>query len=122
MKNKTFDTPEHFNDEGLDSRLRGGFLLLMGAIFFLAASGTTIFGRSPLMLIPLLPAYWIYMTAYRCYREDGRLTRRVLSLLLCGLLPFIYMAAAFAGLNVGALWPLGLIVAGAALLFFGNMK
>jgi hypothetical protein len=94
----------------------------MGGIFFLAASGVTILGLSPWLLMPLLPAYWIGVTVYKCYREDGRLTRRVLSLLLCGLLPFIYIATAFAGINVGTLWPLCLIFAGAALLFFGNMK
>lgn len=122
MNNNTFDTPEHFNHHEYDTRMRAGFLLLMGAIFFLATSGTMIFGRSPLMLIPLLPAYWIYAIAYKCYRVDGRLSRRVASLLLCGLLPFIYMGAAFAGVNISTLWPLGLIVAGAALLFFGNRR
>jgi hypothetical protein len=88
----------------------------------MGTSGITIAGHSPWMLAGLLPIYWIGVTAYRRYKEDGRLTRRVFSIAVFALLPFAYMAAMALGYNVSGLWPLGIIVLGVSILLFGGSK
>ena len=122
MKQETYETPELFKSDSDSSKWAGGFLILMGGIFFLSMSGVSIFGMSPWLLVALLPVYWIGVTAYKRYQEDGRLSGRVFSILVWGLLPFAYMGAAFLGINVGKLWPIGLIAVGASMLLFGSQK
>ena len=103
-----------------DQVFAGGFMLLMGGIFLLGSLDITVFGRSAWWLAALLPVYWILVVAYRIYRQDGRISRRVFAILIWGLLPFAYIVAAPLGLNVAAIWPLGLIAAGAGMLLYGN--
>ena len=97
----------------------GGFFILMGAIFYLAMSGASILGGSAWLLVALLPVYWIVVTAYKRYQPEGRITRSVFSILVFGLLPFIYIAAIILGISVSAIWPIGLIAVGVSFLFFG---
>ena len=122
MKHETFDTHESYKNELAGSKLLGGFIILMGGIFFLGMSGVSILGYSPWMLMALLPVYWIVMMAYKYYKEDGRVSRRVFSILAFGLLPFAYIAATILGFNVAAIWPIGLIAVGASIILFGGSK
>jgi len=122
MKQETFDSPNLFKEEKQSSQLAGGFLIIMGGIFFLGMSGITILGLSPWLLVALLPLYWIGVMVYKRYREDGRLSRRVFSILIWGMLPFVYIAAAFLGFNMARLWPIGLIAVGVSILLFGSEK
>lgn len=97
-------------------------MVLMGAIFLMGTSGITFAGHSPWMLVALLPIYWIGVSAYRRYKEDGRLTRRVFSIAVFAVLPFSYMAAMALGYSVSGLWPLGIIVVGVSFVLFGGSK
>jgi hypothetical protein len=74
------------------------------------------------MLIALVPIFWIGVSAYRRYKADGRLTRRVFSITVFAVLPFAYMAAMALGYSVSGLWPLGIIVVGVSFILFGGSK
>jgi hypothetical protein len=122
MKKETVVNSEQVKGEHDVKNWMGAFMLFTGAIFLMATSGITIAGHSPSMLIALVPIYWIGVTAYRRYQEDGRLTRRVFSIAVFAVLPFAYMAAMALGYSVSGLWPLGAIVAGVSFLLLGGSK
>jgi hypothetical protein len=122
MKQETVVNSEQVKGEHEVGKWMGAFMVLMGAIFLMGTSGITIAGHSPSMLIALLPIYWIGVSAYRRYKEDGRLTRRVFSIAVFSVLPFAYMAAMALGYSVSGLWPLGIIVVGVSFLLFGGRK
>jgi hypothetical protein len=122
MKQETVVNSERVKGEHEVGKWMGAFMVLMGAIFLMGTSGITIAGHSPSMLIALLPIYWIGVSAYRRYKEDGRLTRRVFSIAVFSVLPFAYMAAMVLGYSVSGLWPLGIIVVGVSFLLFGGRK
>jgi hypothetical protein len=122
MKQETVEKQEIFENESNDSKYVGGFLLILGVIFFLGVSEVSILGFNPWLLVALIPFYWIVVAAYKSYREDGRISRRVYSIAIFGLLPFAYIAASALGLNAGAIWPIGLIAVGAAFLLYGGSK
>jgi hypothetical protein len=122
MKQETVVNSEQVKGEHEDGKWMGAFMVLTGAIFLVGASGITIAGRSPWMLVALLPIYWIGVSAYRRYKEEGRLTRRVFSIAVFAVLPFAYMAAMALGYSVSGLWPLGIIAVGVSFLLFGSSK
>lgn len=122
MKQETVVNSEQVIGEHGVGKWMGAFMVLMGAIFFMGASGITIAGRSPWMLVALLPAYWIGVAAYRCYKEEGRFTRRVFSIAVFGLLPLAYIAALALGYSVSGLWALGIIAVGVSFLLYGGRK
>lgn len=120
---------ESMNKEGIDKFFSsenghggqvfaGGFLVLMGAIFLLGSLDITIFGQDAWWLFALIPVYWITVVAYRGYRQDKGLSRRVFAILIWGTLPFVYVIGAALGWDLGAIWPVGLIAAGASMLLF----
>ena len=55
-------TPQDTQDQRQAEVFNGGFFVIMGSIFFLGMSDVTIFGRSPWLLVGLLPTYWIVVT------------------------------------------------------------
>jgi hypothetical protein len=122
MKQETVVNSEQVKGEHEVGKWMGAFMVLMGAIFLMGTSGITIAGHSPWMLVALLPIYWIGVSAYRRYKEDGRLTRRVFSIAVFAVLPFAYMAAMALGYSVSGLWPLGIIAVGVSLILFGGSK
>jgi hypothetical protein len=122
MKQDTVVNSEQVKGEHEVGKWMGAFMVFMGAIFLMGTSGITIAGHSPSMLIALLPIYWIGVSAYRRYKEDGRLTRRVFSIAVFAVLPFAYMAAMALGYSVSGLWPLGIIVVGVSFLLLGGRK
>lgn len=122
MKQETVVNSEQVKGEHEVGNWMGAFMVLTGAIFLMGTSGITIAGRSPWMLVALLPIYWIGVTAYRRYKEDGRLTRRVFSIAVFAVLPFAYMATMVLGYTVSGLWPLGIIVVGVSFILFGGSK
>ena len=122
MKQETVVNSEQVKGEHAVGKWMGAFMVFMGAIFLMGTSGITIAGHSPSMLIALLPIYWIGVSAYRRYKEDGRLTRRVFSIAVFSVLPFAYMAAMVLGYSVSGLWPLGIIVVGASFVLYGGSK
>jgi hypothetical protein len=107
---KSIHTPEKNKQSHY---VQGGFQILLGIVFLLAMSGVSIFGRSIWLLMGLLPVYWMVVSAYRYYREDGNLSNRVLATLICSLFPFVFIAAAIAGIDMGRIWPIALIAIGA---------
>jgi hypothetical protein len=122
MKQEAVVNSEQVKGEHEFGKWMGAFIVLMGAIFLMGTSGITIAGRSPWMLVALLPLYWIIVTAYRCYQEEGRLTRRVFSIAVFGVLPIAYIAALALGYSVSGLWPLGIIAVGVSFVLFGGSK
>ena len=122
MKQKTVVNSEQVKGEHEVGKWMGAFMVLMGAIFLMGTSGITIAGHSPSMLIALLPIYLIGVSAYRRYKEDGRLTRRVFSIAVFAVLPFAYMAAMVLGYSVSGLWPLGIIAVGVSLILVRGSK
>lgn len=122
MKQETVVNSEQVKGEHEAGMRMGAFMVLTGAIFLMGTSGITIAGHSPWMLVALLPVYWIGVSAYRRYKEDGRLTRRVFSIAVFAVLPFAYMAAMALGYSVSGLWPLGIIAVGVSLILFGDSK
>ena len=122
MKQETVVNSEQVKGEHEVGKWMGAFMVLTGAIFLMGTSGITIAGHSPWMLVALLPIYWIGVSAYRRYKEDGRLTRRVFSIAVFAVLPFAYMAAMALGYSVSGLWPLGIIVVGVSFVLLGGSK
>lgn len=122
MNYETIKTSEEYKERKPGNRVMGGFFILMGTIFFLGMSNVTILGKSPWLLVALLPVYWISVMAYKRYQQEGRISRHVFSLLIFGLLPFTYIAAAFLGFNVAVIWPIGLIAVGVSHLLLGINK
>lgn len=122
MKQETVVNSEQVKGEHEVGKWMGAFMVLTGAIFLMGTSGITIAGHSPWMLVALLPIYWIGVSAYRRYKEDGRLTRRVFSIAVFAVLPFAYMAAMALGYSVSGLWPLGIIAVGVSFILFGGSK
>jgi hypothetical protein len=122
MKQETVVNSEQVKGEHEVGKWMGAFMVLTGAIFLMGTSGITIAGHSPWMLVALLPIYWIGVSAYRRYKEDGRLTRRVFSIAVFAVLPFAYMAAMALGYSISGLWPLGIIVVGVSFVLNGGSK
>lgn len=98
----------------------GWFLILIAGIFILSNADVEIFGSSPWILMAVLPVYWIGIISYRMYREDGYLSRRVLLTLSFSLLPFIFVGASMLGIDIGAIWPIVLIIVGLSYILNGS--
>jgi hypothetical protein len=122
MKQETDVNSEQVKGKHEAGMWLGALMIFMGAIFLMGTSGITIAGYSPSMLIGLLPIYWIGVSAYRRYKKDGRLTRRVFSIAVFSVLPFAYMVAMALGYSVSGLWPLGIIVVGVSFLLYVGSK
>lgn len=122
MKRETVVNSEQVEGEHEAGKWMGALMLFMGAIFLLGTAGITFAGHSPSMLIALVPIYWIGVSAYRRYKADGRLTRRVLSIAVFAALPFAYLAAMVLGYSISGLWPLGIIVVGVSFILYGSSK
>ncbi len=122
MKQETVVNSEQVKGEHEAGKWMGVFMVLMGAIFLMGTAGITIGGYSPSILIALVPIYWIAVSAYRRYKEDGRLTRRVFSIAVFAVLPFAYMAAMALGYSVSGLWPLGILVVGVSFILYSGRK
>jgi hypothetical protein len=122
MKQQTVVNSEQVKSDYEDGKRMGVFMVLIGAIALMGASGITIGGRSPWMLIALVPIYWIGVSAYRHYKEEGRLTPRVFGIAVFGVLPFAYLTAMVLGYSISGLWPLGILVVGVSFLLFGSSK
>ena len=120
MKQAMFETEMKNNEERQSSKYMGGLFIFIGGIFLLSNSGVSIMGHSLWHLMALVPIFWIGMAAYKRYKEDGRITGRVLSILVFGLIPFAYVGASILGLNMAAIWPVGIIVAGVSFILYGS--
>lgn len=122
MKQETVVNSEQVKWEHDAGKWIGPFMIFVGAIFLMGTAGITIGGHSPSMLLGLLPIYWIGMSAYRRYQEDGRLTRRVFSIAVFAVLPFAFIAAMVLGYSISGLWPLGIIAVGVSFILFSSSK
>jgi hypothetical protein len=122
MQQQTVANSEQVKGEHEGRNWMGAFIVLMGTIFLLGTSGITIAGRSPWMLVALLPIYWIGVSAYRRYKAEGRLTRRVFSIAVFAVVPIAYMAAMVLGYSVSGLWPLGIIAVGISFVLLGGSQ
>lgn len=94
----------------------GLFMIAMGILFFLPTLGI-ISWRYVGMAFAFLPAFWIVSRGWSTYRQTGELNGAVITQLMWGLFPFMFIALAFAGVNMGLVWPLILIFIGITILF-----
>lgn len=108
---KPMHAPER-NDQ--HSVAQGGFQILLGILFLIVIYGMTSFGSRIWLVLGLVPIYWIGLKAYRLYREDGRISNRVVTTLIPCLFPAVLIVAIIAGIDLSRLWPIALILAGAA--------
>lgn len=122
MKQVTVVNSEQVTGEHGTGKWMGALMIFMGAIFLMGTAGITIGGHNPSLLIALVPIYWIGVSAYRRYQEDGRLTRRVFGIAVFAVLPFAFMVAMVLGRPVSGLWPLGAIVVGISFLLHSGGK
>ncbi len=122
MKQETFVRSEQSKEKQQAGQWTGAVMILVGVIFLMGTSGITILGYSPWMLFALVPVYAIGVAAYKCYKEEGRLTRRVFAIAVFALVPLAYIAAMVLGFSVSGLWPLGIIVVGVSFALFGTGK
>jgi len=122
MKQETIVKSEQMKWEPEAGKWMGPLMILTGSIFLMGTAGITIAGHSPSMLLALFPIYWIGASAYRRYKEDGRLTRRVFSIAVFAVLPFAFIAAMVLGYSISDLWPLGIIVVGVSFVLLRGSK
>jgi hypothetical protein len=122
MKQETVVNSEQVKGEHGVEKWMGALMILTGAIFLMGTSGITLAGHSPSMLMGLLPIFWIGELANRRYKEDGRFTRRVLSIAVFAVLPFAYIAPIALGYSVSGLWPLGIMAVGVSFILFRGSK
>lgn len=122
MKQETFVRSEQSEVKQQAGPWTGAVMILVGVIFLMGTSGITILGYSPSMLFALVPVCAIGVAAYKCYKEEGRLTRRVFAIAVFALVPLAYIAAMVLGFSVSGLWPLGIIVVGVSFALFGTGK
>ena len=93
-----------------------GLLLILGGGFLLLQNLTNFRFYNWWALFILIPAFGSFGDAWNRYRDQGRISSKVRSSLLNGLI-FSCIAAFFLfGLSLGQYWPALLIVAGLALL------
>lgn len=110
------------NSKQVSGNWMGVLMIFVGLIFLMGTSGITIGGYSPSLLIGLAPVILIGVSAYRQYKVEGGLTRRVFGIAVFAVLPLAFMAAMALGHSVSGLWPLGAIVAGVAFILFSGGK
>lgn len=122
MKQETLVRSERSQEKQQAGQWTGVVMILVGVIFLMGTSGITILGYSPSMLFALVPVYVIGAAAYKRYKEEGRLTRRVFAIAVFALVPLAYIAAMVLGFSVSSLWPLGVIVVGISFILFGTGK
>lgn len=122
MKQETFVRSEPSEVKQQAGLGAGAVMILVGVIFLMGTSGITILGYSPWLLFALVPVYAIGVAAYKCYKEEGRLTRRVFAIAVFALVPLAYIAAMVLGFSISSLWPLGIIVVGVSFVLFGTAK
>ncbi len=122
MKQETFVKSEQSKEKQQAGQWTGAVMILVGVIFLMGTSGITILGYSPWMLFALVPVYAIGVAAYKCYKEEGRLTRRVFAIAVFALVPLTYIAAMVLGFSISGLWPLGIIAVGVSFALLGTGK
>lgn len=122
MKQETLVRSERSQEKQQAGQWTGVVMILVGVIFLMGTSGITILGYSPSMLFALVPVYVIGAAAYKRYKEEGRLTRRVFAIAVFALVPLVYIAAMVLGFSISSLWPLGIIVVGVSFALLGTGK
>lgn len=119
MKQETYFEQENKGTEKTHQAAGGLLLIVIGGIFMLGMSGVEIMGRNPVILLALLPVLGISYGAWRRYETNGRqFNRDVFAILVWGLFPFAYVAAAIFGINASLIWPVALIATGVGIILF----
>jgi hypothetical protein len=93
----------------------GVILIILGVIFLLQQLNIPFLANWWALFI-LLPALWLFMAAWDSYQEAGHMTRRATGALVGGLFLTVLALVFLLNLGGGFLWPVLLIVGGAALL------
>lgn len=96
----------------------GSVLILLGVIFFLQNSGIALTFNWWAIFI-FIPAFWSFVRAWDGYREENRLNRRTAGALVGGTLLTVVALVFLFNLSFSWLWPLLLILGGAALIMTG---
>lgn len=97
----------------------GGFMILLGTVFFLTSSDL-LDGVLPSSwhIWLLIPAYWVVIGAWCAFKSDSPDARiKGLTILLFGLLPFAVAAIPALGISYQFIAPLVLIGIGLSMIF-----
>jgi UDP-N-acetylmuramyl pentapeptide phosphotransferase/UDP-N-acetylglucosamine-1-phosphate transferase len=103
---------------GRSSLVWGGILILLGIVFYLQNAGFLIAFNWWAVFI-LIPAFWSFIGAWDSFREQRRLTRRAAGAMVGGTLLTVLAVMFLFNMGFTPLWPLLLIVGGAALILTG---
>ena len=100
----------------------GLLLIALGLIFLLLNAGLVPSTGNWWALLILLPALLLVVTAWRQYRADGALTRRVAGTLSGALFPLTVALMFLLDLDWGRLWPVFVILPGLSMLLRGHAR
>jgi hypothetical protein len=100
----------------------GLVLIAIGAIFLLQEAGLPVLVGNWWALFILIPAVAAFASAWRLYRQEGRLTAQSIGLLTGGLVPLAIALIFLFNFDFGSAWPVLLLVMGAGLLLRGAIR
>lgn len=96
----------------------GAILIVLGIVLFLQNRGVPVLLNWWAFFI-LIPAFYSFMGAWDAYNAEGRLTRRAAGSAVGGTLLTVLALMFLFEIELSALWPILLIVAGIALILTG---
>jgi hypothetical protein len=108
--------PERRTSSNVSSLALGAVLIIIGIIFLLQQAGDFRLDNWWALFI-LIPTVGSWATAWRLYRDAGRITRGVRSAFFGGLAPLLVAMIFLFEMDWGKVWPAFLILAGVGALF-----
>lgn len=94
----------------------GAVLIVVGIVFLLQETGTFRLDNWWALFI-LIATIGSWTTAWRLFRDSGRITRGVRSAFFSGLFPLLVALIFLFNMDWGKVWPVFLILAGVGALF-----
>lgn len=111
--------PDSSDRQTSRGNLVGGVVLVAIGLIFLFANLTDFYLNNWWALFILIPAVANFAKAYESYRDHGRFTKQARGSLTGGLILTLIASAFLFSLDWGLIWPVFLIIGGAAVLLGG---
>lgn len=93
----------------------GGILIALGAIFLLQRFGVS-FPANWWAIFIAVPAVGALISAWRSYQRDGTIAGKARGALISGVILAVIAIALFFGVDLGAIWPILLILLGVVVI------
>ena len=93
----------------------GAFMILLGVVYLLATIGWVSW-QSIGGFFMVIPLAGVLYSGWCAYQQDGRLSGRVISRLMWGLFPFLFIFSWYLDIHFTNIWPLMLIFMGVTML------